>query len=212
MHDANRARRARQEIVRLAHTRSDSFELRQTVADRLRKHVPFDAFCWWTTDPATLFLTTSVAEWWEMPSAECLEIHRNEYLEPDFSKFRELARARTPAASLRQATEGKPELSSRYRGMMRPDGFEAELRASQVVDGACWGALALYRRGDSPAFEQREIEFVARLGPHLAGGLRTSLLVAAIDRQDVTGATGLVVLDAEGRITARTAGAARWVD
>ena len=212
MHDADRARRARREIVRLAHTRSDSFELRQAVAIRLRKHVPFDAFCWWTTDPATLFLTTSVAEWWEMPSAECLEIHRNEYLEPDFSKFRELARARTPAASLSQATGGKPELSSRYRGMMRPDGFEAELRASQVVDGACWGALALYRRGDSPGFEQREIEFVARLGPHLAEGLRTSLLVAAIDRQDVTGATGLVVLDAEGRITALTAGAARWVD
>jgi DNA-binding CsgD family transcriptional regulator len=212
MHDADRARRVRQEIVRLAHTRADSFELRQTVADRLRKHVPFDAFCWWTTDPATLFLTTSVAEWWEMPSAECLEIHRNEYLEPDFNKFRGLARGRAPAASLGQATEGKPELSSRYRGMMRPDGFEAELRAAQVVDGACWGALALYRRGDSPAFEQHEIDFVARLGPHLAEGLRTSLVVTAIDRQDATGATGLVVLDAEGRITALTAGAARWAD
>jgi DNA-binding CsgD family transcriptional regulator len=212
MHDANRARWAFQEIVRLAHTRSDSFELRQAVADRLRKHVPFDAFCWWTTDPATTFLTTSVAEWWEMPSAVCVEIHRNEYLEPDFNKFRELARAGSQAASLAQATGGKPERSSRYREMMRPDGFEDELRASQVVDGACWGALALYRRGDSAGFEERETEFVARLGPHLAEGLRTSLLAAAVEREDASDVPGLVVLDAEGRITALTGGAARWVE
>jgi DNA-binding CsgD family transcriptional regulator len=211
MGDTQGARRARQEIVRLAHTRSDSFALRQAVADRLRKHVPFDAFCWWTTDPATMFLTTSVAEWWEMPSAECLEIHRSEYLAEDFNKFRDLARAETRAASLVSATEGKPERSRRYREMMRPDGFEAELRASQVVDGACWGALALYRRGDGAAFGQREVDFVAKLGPHLAEGLRTSLLAAAIEQQDSSDVPGLVVLDADGRITALTAGAVRWV-
>ena len=195
----------------MAHTRSDSFALRQAVADRLRRHISFDAFCWWTTDPATMFLTTSVAEWWEMPSAVCVEIHRNEYLEPDFNKFRELARAPTPAASLAQATDEKLDRSRRYREMMRPDGFEAELRASQVVDGACWGALALYRRGESPAFDKREVQFVARLGPHLAEGLRTSLLAAAIQQEDTSDAPGLVVLDAEGRVTALTAGAARWV-
>ena len=205
------ARGVRQEIVRLAHTRSDSFALRQAVADRLRKHVPFDAFCWWTTDPATMFLTTSVAEWWEMPSAECIEIHRNEYLVEDFNKFRDLARAEARAASLATATAGKLERSHRYREMMRPDGFEAELRAAQVVDGACWGALALYRRGDTAAFDQRKVEFVAGLGPHLAQGLRTCLLAVAIERQDRSDAPGLVVIDADGHITARTAGAARWI-
>jgi DNA-binding CsgD family transcriptional regulator len=208
--EATKARRARQDIIRLAHTRSDSFELRQAVADRLRKQIQFDAFCWWTTDPATTFLTTSVAEWWEMPSAECLAIHRNEYLEPDFNKFRELAQARTAAATLAEATGSRPDRSSRYREMMRPDGFEAELRAVQVVDGACWGALALYRRGDSPPFERREVEFVARLGPHLAEGLRVSLLAAAAEHEAAPDAPGLLVLDADGEITALTAGAARW--
>ncbi|RWM06980.1 helix-turn-helix transcriptional regulator [Mesorhizobium sp.] len=212
MHDTQEALRARQAIIRLAHTRSDSFALRQAVADRLRKHVPFDAFCWWTTDPATMFLTTSVAEWWEMPSAECVEIHRNEYLEPDFNKFRELARSRLPAATLAHATDGKPARSARYRRMMRPDGFEFELRASQAVDGACWGALALYRRGGSPAFERHEVEFVSKLGPHLAEGLRTSLLAAAIEDGKVSDAPGLLVLDGKGRLTAATAGAARWID
>lgn len=206
------ANRARQDIIRLAHTRSDSFQLRQAVAERLRRHVPFDAFCWWTTDPATTFLTTSVAEWWEMPSAECLAIHRNEYLEADFNKFRDLARARRPAGTLAEATAYTPDRSRRYREMMRPDGFESELRAAQVVDGDCWGALALYRKRDTPPFERRDVEFVARLGPHLAEGLRTSLLAAAVERQDASDAPGLVVLDADGRINALTAGAARWVE
>lgn len=71
-------------------------------------------------------------------------------------------------------------MSDNHREMMRPDGFEAELRTAQVVDGACWGALALYRRGDTAAFDQREVEFVAGLGPHLAQGLRTCLLAVAI--------------------------------
>jgi DNA-binding CsgD family transcriptional regulator len=212
VHDATRARRVSNEIVRLAHTRSDSFELRQTVAECLRRQVPFDAFCWWTTDPATTFLTTSVAEWWEMPSAVCVDIHRNEYLEPDFNKFRELARARTSAASLAHATSGRREESRRYRVLMRPDGFEDELRAAQVVDGACWGALALYRRGESPPFEPHEVEFVARLGSHLAEGLRSSLLADAIERQEGSDAPGLVVLDADGNVAALTAGATRWVD
>ncbi len=159
-----------------------------------------------------MFLTTSVAEWWEMPSAVCLEIHRNEYLEPDFNKFRELAAARTGAATLAQATGGRRERSSRYREMMRPDGFEAELRASQVVDGECWGALALYRRGDKPDFDKREIELVARLGPHVAEGLRTSLLVAAIEDQQQSEVSGVLVLDADGCIAALTPGAARWVE
>jgi DNA-binding CsgD family transcriptional regulator len=211
MPEAGRARHVRQEIVRVAYTRSDSFALRQAVADRLRKYVPFDAFCWWTTDPASMFLTTSVAEWWEMPSAECLEIHRNEYLEPDFNKFRELARARVPAATLAQATDGRLERSRRYRQMMRPDGFHGELRAAQVVDGACWGALALYRRGELSAFDEHEVEFVAALGPYLAEGLRASLVTAAIEHEDSADAPGLIMLDAQGQIASLSPGAARWV-
>jgi DNA-binding CsgD family transcriptional regulator len=208
--DAYATRRVDQEIVRLAHTRSDSFALRRAVAERLCEHVPFDAFCWWTTDPATMFLTTSVADW--MPSsATCLEIHRNEYVEPDFNKFCELTRAPSAAATLERATSGRPARSRRYREIIRPDGFEGELRASQVVDRACWGALALYRKRGEPAFDDREAGFIARLGPHLAEGLRTTLLAAAVENVDAPDAPGLVMLDAEGCVTAVTAGAARWL-
>lgn len=212
MLDAREARGVRREIIRLARTRADSFALRQEAVDRLRRHIPFDAFCWWTTDPATMFLTTSVADWWEMPSANCLEIHRNEYLLPDFNKFRNLARAPAPAATLADATGGDQERSRRYREMMRPDAFEAELRAAQIVDGECWGALALYRRGDGAVFHSQEVDLVMSVGTHLAEGLRASLLAAAIERDATTDSPGLVVLDEDGEITAVTPGAAHWIE
>jgi hypothetical protein len=171
----------------------------------------FDVFCWWTTDPATMFLTTSVTDMGEIPREVCLMIHRNEYLDADFNKFRVLARARTPAASLARATEGRPERSRRYRELLHPSGNEAELRASQVVDGACWGALGLYRKSRRPDFDDREADFLARLGPHLAAGLRKSLLAIAAGDEARPDASGLVVFDPEGRVTAVTASASRWL-
>jgi DNA-binding CsgD family transcriptional regulator len=189
----------------------DSFTLRQAVAERLRRYVAFDAYCWWTTDPATMFLTTSVAEWEKLPSASCLQIHRNEYLERDFNKFRDLARRRAPAASLAEATDGRPERSRRYRHLMCPDRMAAELRSAQTVDGACWGALALYRVAGTPGFDEHDARLVADLAPHLALGLRTSLLAEAIDGGIGPDTSGLVILDASGRVVAVTAGASRWL-
>lgn len=211
MQDGPTAARARRDIVRLAHTRADSFALRQRVAERLRRWVDFDAFCWWTTDPATMFLTTSVAEWEKFPSASCLQIHRNEYLEQDFNKFRDLARGKATAAVLAQATDGHPERSNRYQQLMWPDGMTAELRSAQAVDGACWGALALYRAAGRPDFDQHDARLLADLAPHLAHGLRTALLADAIDSAAGPDTSGLIIIGADGRVSAVTAGAARWL-
>lgn len=172
----------------------------------------FDAYCWWTTDPATMFLTTSVAEWEKFPSASCLQIHRNEYLEQDFNKFSDLSRRKTPAAILAQATGGRPERSARYQQLMWPDRMTAELRTAQTVDGVCWGALALYRAEGRPDFDEGEARLLADLAPHLAQGLRTALLADAIESEGGPDTSGLIVLDADGRVAAVTAGAARWLD
>jgi GAF domain len=145
-----------------------------------------------------MFLTTSVTDMGEIPREVCLMIHRNEYLDADFNKFRVLARARTPAASLARATEGRPERSRRYRELLHPSGNDAELRASQVVDGACWGALALYRKSRRPDFDEREADFLERLGPHLAAGLRMSLLAIAAGDEARPEASSLVVLTLKG--------------
>jgi DNA-binding CsgD family transcriptional regulator len=209
--DGRAAARARQDIVRLAHRRADSFALRQAVAERLRRWVDFDAYCWWTTDPATMFLTTSVAEWEKFPSASCLQIHRNEYLEQDFNKFRDLARGKAPAAILAQATGGRPQRSPRYQQLMWPDRMTAELRSAQTVDGACWGALALYRAAGSPGFDEHDVRLLADLAPHLAHGLRTALLADAIEGATGPDTSGLIILDADGRVAAVTAGAAQWL-
>lgn len=158
-----------------------------------------------------MFLTTSVAEWEKFPSASCLQIHRNEYLDQDFNKFRDLARGKAPAAILAQATGGQPDQSRRYQQMMWPDGMAEELRSAQTVDGACWGALALYRAAGSPGFDEHDVRLLTDLGPHLAHGLRTALLADAIEGSAGPDTSGLIILDAEGRVAAVTAGAERWL-
>ena len=158
-----------------------------------------------------MFLTTSVAEWEKFPSASCLQIHRNEYLEQDFNKFRDLARGKAPAAILAQATGGRPERSDRYQQLMWPDRMTAELRSAQTVGGACWGALALYRAAGSPGFDEQDVQLLADIAPHLAHGLRTALLADAIEGATGPDSSGLIIIDADGRVAAVTAGAARWL-
>ena len=56
------AEQTAQEIIRLCRSGLDSVTLRQAVARRLRKAVPFDACCWGTIDPTTLLITSEVSD------------------------------------------------------------------------------------------------------------------------------------------------------
>jgi GAF domain-containing protein len=69
--------------------------------------------------------------------------------------------------------------SPRYRDIMRPLGLGDELRAALVVDGRCWGYLCLHRQDGRLGFTVEEAATIARLGPHLAAGLRQALLLHA---------------------------------
>lgn len=52
---------------------------------------------------------------------------------------------------------------------MRPLGLSHELRAVFRVDGMCWGAAGMVRRGD---FSDREVEFISSVAPALATATR----------------------------------------
>src|SRR5215213_4395901 len=46
-----------------------------------------------------------------------------------------------------------------------------------MVGSKCWGFMCLHRERSSPNFTPAEAALLARLAPHLAGGLRSELLV-----------------------------------
>ena len=92
-------------------------------------------------------------------------------------KFAGLTRGRSPVDSLGMATGGELARSPRYRDILAPMDLGDELRAALIVGSKCWGFMCLHRERSSPNFTPAEAAFLAKLTPHLAQGLRISLLI-----------------------------------
>jgi DNA-binding CsgD family transcriptional regulator len=175
MNGSRSAERVRQEIVRLCHAGLDSRTLRVEVIRHLRKLIPVDASFFATADPATLLFTSTVVD--DVLAQATTQFVENEFLKDDSVKFARLARGRSPVDSLGVATEGELALSPRYQEILAPMDLGDELRAALVVGSKCWGFMCLHRERSSPNFTPAEAAFLAKLTPHLAEGLRASLLI-----------------------------------
>ncbi len=183
---------ARRQIVRLCHAGLDSSTFRAEVMAQLRRVVPFDAWCWPTADPATGLVTG--ADGRDIPPGRTQRFFEIEYTEPDFTKFVDLARGPAHVGALSEATGGHLERSARYREIFGPAGIGEDLWASLLVDGACWGYLALHRDPGYP-FDQAEATFLDRLAVHLAAGLRTALLFDAVAGGSDDDGPGILVIN-----------------
>jgi hypothetical protein len=100
----------------------------------------------------------------------------NEYLADDVNKFADLAAAPHPVGVLSQATDGQHQRSLRWQEMLRPNGFDAELRVSFVDSGGCWGSLILVRDRGRPDFDPQTMVAVQRLAGTLVAGLRRTVV------------------------------------
>jgi GAF domain-containing protein len=139
--------------------------------------MPVDAAFVATADPETLLFTGAYAETpLDTASAAFLD---NEFGARDVNRFVLLATSGRHVAWLDDATGHDRFASPRYRDIMRPLGLGDELRAALVVDGRCWGYLCLHRQDGRLGFTVDEAATIARLGPHLAAGLRQALLLHA---------------------------------
>jgi DNA-binding CsgD family transcriptional regulator len=170
--------------------------------------VPFDGGCWHTSDPATLLITSHHTD---LSGEGFPFILRNEYLQDDVNKFSTLAGRRRPAATLGQATRGRPERSARFREIYVPHGWGGELRASFDAAGLSWGSVMLLRERGRPDFTPEEVAFVASIARHVAHGLRTAMLSEAAATAPGPDAPGVVILDGQGEPESMTTAAERWL-
>jgi DNA-binding CsgD family transcriptional regulator len=171
--------------------------------------VPFDAAFWSTLDPETLLFTAPHQH--EVPPDTVPYFLENEFVADDVNKFTALARDTSGVRTLAQATGGKLEASARYRDLFRGLGLGDELRAVLRVGGACWGCLCLHREDGTP-FSEQEVQYVRRLAPQLADGIRAGLLAASLEAPDPAGAPGLVVVDADGVVLSATEAGRIWLE
>jgi DNA-binding CsgD family transcriptional regulator len=197
-------------IERRCATGIDPDTLRSDVLGLLRNVVPIDAAFFATVDPATMVFTSAVSE---EPLVEAAGLFLdNEYGSDDVNKFVALATRADPVDSLDRATTGDRTGSRRYTSVMSPLGLGDELRAALVVGGRCWGVMCLHREDGPSGFSDDEVAFVRRLVPHLADGLRRSVLAqSALSSDDVSG-PGILVLGPDFEVVSSNAVGERWVD
>jgi DNA-binding CsgD family transcriptional regulator len=201
--------RRRDDFVRLCHRGLDIADCFAEAGRLLGEVAPYDGCCWLTLDPATFLATSHITEN-SIREGDVAALARNEYEEEDVSKFAELARGQE-AGILSLATGGRRESSPRYRNILRPNGYEDELRTAFVEEGAAWGAAALYRHPDSADFEQPEAEFVASVGPYIAEALRRAILISSVSSKSAPNAAGLILLNEDDSVDSITAVAERWM-
>jgi DNA-binding CsgD family transcriptional regulator len=201
----------RQEIVTLCHRGLDIGTFFAEADHVLEGTMGHDAVCWMTFDPATGLPTSHIARD-SIPAEDVPRLAQNEYQEEDFNKFEFLRRQDRPAGILGEATGHEPERSTRYRELLRPNGFAHELRTTFVDGGAAWGGMALYRHEDKEDFAEEQADFAASTGTVMVEGIRKAILIGAVATDEASDAPGLLLLDGENRIDQVTPSAERWLE
>ena len=184
-------------------------ELRRRVLPRLRRAVPVDALWWASVDPATLLFTGAYRE--EIPADTGPYFVENEFLRDDANKWTELARDRGGVRTLLEATGGELEKSARYRDIFQPLGLADELRAVLRSAGVTWGFMCLHREGPG-GFSSAETQFVQRIAPHLAEGIRLGLLIGSLPVDQAADGPGLLLLAEDGLLAAANRSGEQWLE
>jgi DNA-binding CsgD family transcriptional regulator len=205
-------RRRRDELVIRVQRTDDALAVFAEASTRLRQLVPFDAALWMTTDPATGLPTapTRIENLDDQPE-HCSRAWRREFLGGDVNLFRDLARADQPASALRVAAQD-PLHSARYRDLLRPSGFDDELRAVLRAGDSPWGAIWLFRNHGQRAFTHREVGLVASLSTPLGEALRVRARPTTTPDSPVPHShPGLLRFDAAGALISANDQARAWL-
>jgi hypothetical protein len=114
------AERLLDDLKRLALRAPNRAELFDEAAVRLKRTVPFDGACWHTLDPGSDLITQHRLQ--DLPDRFPV-LANNEYGVADVNKFVDLARSQRKAATISEATGGRPERSARFRELLTPAGL-----------------------------------------------------------------------------------------
>lgn len=199
------------EVKRLCCAGLDGPALLGQVIERLRRVVPFEAYCASTLDPASGLVTRSLAE--EMGGVdEATIFFERLYLEHDLDQFRRMAAGRQPVVLLSETAGSSLERSARYLELLRPLGLAYEMRCAFTSGGHLWGSMDLIRESGSLDFKPREANLLRRVAPHLGNGLKIAALrVQTPVEESGPDIPGVLTLDYQGRVVQHTPAAERWL-
>ena len=199
------------EAKRLCYTGLDTPTLLHEVAGRLRRVVPFEAYCAWSNDPLS-GLMTHLGHDGVLGEKEGRTYLEHVYFEEDFDAQRSMVQRRLPVALLSEATGGKLERALRCREITGPIGLGYELLSVCSMGKEQWGGITLIRERGRPDFEPREVALLRRIVPHLSSGLKAAVLAKEASAEPAgENIPGVLVLDDRGRVVQHTESAERWL-
>lgn len=184
-------------------------ELFERLSADLHDLVPHDGSVWFGVDPSTL-LVTSPARIEAQEEARCDDFWHHEFHVTDTAQFVDLARSAEPAASLHLSLDGDLVRSARYRGLLRPQGYEDELRAALRTGTNTWGIVGLMRDKGRDPFGADDIALMNKASPIIAGALRNHVRVQS-PWMGATRAPGLVVFDQCSTVISANEDALHWL-
>jgi DNA-binding CsgD family transcriptional regulator len=201
--------RAQDRIAELARRGNDLVTFWQECTEALEGAVPhYERPCWYTLDPASLLITSHYHDGLpEFPP----EMLNHEYYGDDVNQISDVARSEAGISTLHEATGGDPSSSKTWHMNMAMGGDQEMIAALRASNGEVWGAVGLYRAPGEPMFESEEKRFLRAIGPDLATGARTGLLVGEARDPQWPDSPGLVVLSEAGEVESTTPGVERWL-
>ncbi len=190
--------------------RPEGLALLGEVIERLRRVVPFEAYCASTLDPASGLITHALAE--EMGGANEAAIFFERLYFEHHQSVRRMVDTHQSVALLSETTGGDLERSARYVEYLRPLGLAYEMRGAFTSGGYLWGSMDLIRESGSPDFGPREASLLRRVAPHLGNALKMAALRMQAPVEEVgTDVPGVLTLDYRGRVVQHTPAAERWL-
>jgi DNA-binding CsgD family transcriptional regulator len=188
---------------------TDGHDLFERLSADFHELVPHDGAVWFGADPATLLVTSPVRVE-AMEESHCDPYWHHEFHIHDTAQFVDLARSPVPAAALQLSLDGRPARSARYRALLRPDGYEDELRAVLRTGENTWGMVGLYREKGRSSFDADDVAFVSRASAIIGGALRHHVR-AHSPWLGVAQAPGLIMFDARSTVVSANAEAVAWL-
>jgi DNA-binding CsgD family transcriptional regulator len=199
----------RRRFLRLLHRNHDLGRFFEAADQTLAGLIDFDSSCWLSLDPATLLPTSHFTR--EIETDHLLQLAANEFLEDDFNKFADLARAAHPVGILSEATGGDLRQSPRFLSVLEPHGYGGgdELRAVFLDGESVWGCVAIHRRRGW--FHNRDADVIADVSRYIGEGIRRAILVSSLTAGNGPDSPGLILLRGDGSVESMTSGAQRWL-
>ena len=201
--------RALERIRRTCDEADSGHDLFERLSADFHHLIPHDGAVWFGVDPVTL-LAASPVRVEAQEEASCDVFWHHEFNVADTAQFVDLARSPEPAASLHLSLDGSLIRSARYRDLLRPQGYEDELRAVLRTGDSTWGLVGLMREKGRETFRADEVALMNKASAIIATALREYIREHS-PWLGAARAPGLIVFDRQSAVVSANEDALYWM-